>query len=77
MGTIEEWEQKIEERKHKITIAFFEYARDSKLPVFNTSYYFARRILPDESIVLKHCIVTCLLESDGMKLLGEHWVINE
>ncbi len=77
MGTIEEWEQKIEERKHKITIAFFEYARDNKLPVFNTSYYFARQILPDESIVLKHCIVTCLLESGDMKLLGEHWVISE
>jgi hypothetical protein len=77
MGTIEEWEQKIEERQHKITIAFFEYARDNKLPVFKTSYYFARQILPDESIVLKHCIVTCLLESGCMQLLGEHWVINE
>jgi hypothetical protein len=77
MGTIEEWEQKIEERKRKITIAFFAYARDNELHVFNTSYYFARQILPDESIVLKHCIVTRLLESGDMKLLGEHWFINE
>ncbi len=77
MGTIEEWEQKIEERQHKITVAFFEYARDNELPAFNTSYFFSRKILPDESIVLKHCIVTCLLESDCMQLLEENWIINE
>ncbi len=77
MGTIEEWEQKIEAREQKIRHAFFEYARDNELPAFNTSYYFSRKILPDESILLKHCIVTCLLESDCMQLLEENWIINE
>ncbi len=77
MGTIEEWEQKIEAREQKIRHAFFEYARDSELPVFNTSYYFARQILPDESIVLKHCIVTCLLDSGGMQIVDENWIIEE
>ncbi len=77
MGTEEEWEQKIEEWEQKIRTAFFEYARDNELPVFNTSYYFARQILPDESIVLKHCIVTCLLESGGMHIVDENWIIEE
>lgn len=77
MGTIEEWEQKIEAREQKIRHAFFEYARDNELPVFNTSYYFARQILPDKSIVLKHCIVTCLLESGGMDIVDENWIIEE
>ena len=77
MGTIEEWEQKIEAREQKIMHAFFEYARDNELPVFNTSYYFARQILPDESIVLKHCIVTCLLDSGGMQIVDENWIVEE
>lgn len=77
MGTIEEWEQKIEAREQKIRHAFLEYARDNELPVFNTSYYFARQILPEESIVLKHCIVTCLLESGGMQIVDENWIIEE
>ena len=77
MGTIEEWEQKIEAREQKIRHSFFEYARDNELPVFNTSYYFARQILPDESIVLKHCIVTCLLESGGMQIVDDNWIIEE
>ena len=77
MGTIEEWELKIEAREQKIRNAFFEYARDNELPVFNTSYYFARQILPDESIVLKHCIVTCLFDSGGMQIVDENWIIEE
>ena len=35
------------------------------------------QILPDESIVLKHCIVTCLIESGGMQIAGEKWIIKE
>jgi hypothetical protein len=77
MGTLEEWEQKIEAREEKIVTAFFEYARDNELPVFNTSYYFARQILPDESIVLKYCILTCLLESRGMQIVDEKKIIEE
>jgi hypothetical protein len=77
MGIEQEWEQKIEEREHKIRMAFFEYARDNELPVFNTSFYFARKVLPDESIVLKHCIITCLMESGDMQIIGENWVIKE
>jgi hypothetical protein len=77
MRAIEEWEQKIEAREQKVRHAFFEYARDNELPVFNTSYYFARQILPDESIVLKHCIVTCLLESESTQIVDEKWIIKE
>ena len=77
METMEEWEQKIEEREQKIRMAFFEYARDNELPAFNTSYFFARKILPDESIVLKHCIITCLIEHGGMQIIGNNWVIKE
>jgi len=77
METEEEWEQKIEEWEPKIRTAFFEYARDNEFPVFNTFYYFARQILPDESIVLKHCIVTCLIESGCMQIVGEKWIIKE
>ena len=77
METEEEWEQKIEEWEQKIRTVFFEYARDNELPVFNTSYYFARQILPDESIVLKHCILTCLIESGDMQIAGEKWIIKE
>jgi hypothetical protein len=77
MGIEQEWEQKIEEREQKIRMAFFEYVRDNELPVFNTSFYFARKVLPDESIVLKHCIITCLMESGDMQIIGENWVIKE
>ena len=77
MGIEQEWEQRIEEREQKIRTAFFEYARDNELPAFNTSYYFARQILPDESIVLKHCIVTCLILSETMQIVDEKWIIKE
>lgn len=77
METLEGWEQKIEERKQKIMRAFFEYARDNELPAFNTSYFFARQILPDESIVLKHCIIMCFIESGGMQMVDEKWIIKE
>jgi len=69
METEEEWKRKIEERKHKIIQALFEYSRDNGLPVFNNSYYFARQILPDECILLKHCIITGLIKKMFCKLL--------
>jgi hypothetical protein len=50
----EEWEKKIKEWEQKIMKAFFEYAQDNELSAFNTSYYFAKQILPDESLLLKH-----------------------
>jgi hypothetical protein len=37
--TLEEWEQKIEERDQEIRMAFFEYAWDNELSVFNTPHY--------------------------------------
>ncbi len=77
METLEEWEQKIEERGQKVMQAFFEYARDNELPDFNTPYFFSRQILPDESIVLKHCMIMCLIESGGMVMRGEKWVIKK
>jgi hypothetical protein len=69
METEEEWRQKIEEREHKIIHAFFVYSHDNGLPVFNNSYYFARQILPDECILLKHCIITCLIKKMFCKFL--------
>jgi hypothetical protein len=77
MGIEQEWEQRIEEREQKIRRAFFEYARDNELPAFNTSHYFARQILSDESIVLKHCIITCLILSDNTQMVDEKWIIKE
>ena len=62
METLREWEQKIEEREQKIRMAFFGYARDNELPVFNTSYYFAKQILPDESFFLKMKVMEDLKE---------------
>lgn len=60
---MEEWEQKIEARKQNITQAFIEYVRDNEVPALYTPYFFSRQVLPDESIVLKHCIVMCMIES--------------
>ncbi len=77
METLEEWEQKIQEREQNIMRAFFEYARDNELPAIRTFYFFARQILPNESIVLKHCIIMCLIESGGMQIVDEKWIIKE
>jgi hypothetical protein len=74
---IEEWEQKIEEWEQKIKKSLFEYARDNELPAIITSHYFAKRILPDESLILKHCIIMDLIESGTMQIVGEKWVIKE
>jgi hypothetical protein len=77
MGTIEEWEQKIEARVQNIKMAFFEYAWDNELPVFNTSYYLARQVLQDECILLKYCIIRGLIESDIMQIVEEKWAVME
>lgn len=74
---IEEREQKIEEREQKIKMVFFEYARDDELSVFNTFYYLAKQILPDECMLLKYCIVRSLIESDIMQMRSEKWIIQE
>lgn len=76
MRTEDEWERLIEARERKIREAFLEYARDSELPAINTSYFFARQILPDEPIVLKHCIIMCLIESGSMKIVEEKWTLR-
>ena len=69
METEEEWKRKIEEKEHKIIQAFFEYSHANGLPVFNNSYYFARQISPNECILLKHCIITCLIKKTFCKFL--------
>jgi hypothetical protein len=74
---IEEWEQKIEKWEQKIRKAFFEYARDNELSAISTSHYFAKRILPDESLILKQCIIMDLMESGTMQIIGEKWIIKE
>jgi hypothetical protein len=61
----------------EIKQAFMEYAKQNELPAFNTSYFFARQILLDESILLKYCIVTCLIDSNIIQMVDEKWVIKE
>jgi predicted metal-binding protein len=73
----EEWETKIEEWEQKIMKAFFEYAQDNELSAFNTSYYFAKQILPDESLLLKQCIIMDLIKSGIMQIIDEKWIIKE
>ncbi len=41
-------EDKIKEIRH----AFFEYAKENELSAFDTPYYFAKQLLPDESFNL-------------------------
>jgi|WetSurMetagenome_2_1015567.scaffolds.fasta_scaffold250801_1 hypothetical protein len=77
MENLEEWEKKIESREQKILQAFFEYARNNYLHAFYTPYFFAKQILPAEPIVLKYCIIMCLIESGGLELVGEKWIIIE
>jgi hypothetical protein len=46
-----------EERVQEIRQAFFEYAKENELSAFDTSGYFARQILPDESFFLKAKVI--------------------
>src|SRR5665647_2711995 len=66
---IEEWEQKIEEWEQKIRTAFFEYARNNELPVFNTSYYFARQIYQMNQLSLRACLKIKLNPTIGIGLI--------
>jgi hypothetical protein len=45
------------EKVEKIKQVFFEYARENELSAFDTSSYFARQILPDESFVLRRKVI--------------------
>jgi hypothetical protein len=77
METLEDWDHRIEEREENIRQAFFEYVRDKELPASNTSYFFARQILPTESILLKHCVITCLLDCGDTKIEGDNRIIQK
>jgi hypothetical protein len=65
-----------EERKEEIKKAFFEYVAHNTLSAFDTSDYFARQILPDESFFLKANVIQDLIESGIMVMRGEKWIIK-
>ena len=66
-----------EERIEEIKKAFFEYAKENELSAFDTSGYFARRILPNESFYLKVKVIEGLMESGVMVMMGEKWIIKD
>jgi hypothetical protein len=41
--------------EEEIKQVFLEYARQNELSAFDTPYYFAKQILPNESLFLKQC----------------------
>lgn len=65
-----------EEKVEKIKQAFFEYAKENELSAFNTSNYFARQIMLDESFFLRRKAIDDLIESGDMVVDGEKWVIK-
>jgi len=50
-----------EEKVEKIKQSFFEYAKEHELSAFDTSNYFARQIIPDESFFLKRTVIDDLI----------------
>ena len=49
-----------------IKYAFLEYAKENELSAFDTSHYFAKQILPNESFHLKIKVIADLIESEIM-----------
>jgi len=65
-----------EEKVEKIKQAFFEYAKENELSAFDTSNYFARQILPEESFYLRRSVIENLIESGDMVADNGKWVIK-
>jgi hypothetical protein len=63
--------------EEEIKRAFLEYAKKNELSAFNTPYYFAKQILPDESLFLKQCVIEELKEAGIMVVSNKKWVIKE
>lgn len=66
-----------EEKTQEIKKAFFEYTKNYELSAFDTSGYFARQILPEESFLLRAKVIEDLIESKVMVMRGEKWIIKE
>ena len=60
--------------EEEIKQAFLEYAKENELSAFDTSYYFAKQILPNESLFLKQCITQDLIEAGIMRMVNQKWV---
>lgn len=70
-----------EEKVEKIKQSFFEYAKEHELSAFDTSNYFARQIIPDESFsdesfFLKRTVIDDLIKSGDMVVDSGKWVIK-
>ena len=66
-----------EERKEEIKKSFFEYAAHNELSALDTTGYFARQILPDESFFLKTYVIQGLIDSGVMVICGEKWILKK
>jgi hypothetical protein len=66
-----------EERAQEIRKVFLEYARQNELSAFNTAYYFAKQILPEEDLFLKMRVIENLKEAGIMQIRGDKWIIKE
>ncbi len=64
------------EKVERIKQAFFEYAKENELSAFDTSSYFARQILPDESFILRRKVIEDLIESGNMVADIGKWIIK-
>lgn len=54
------------ERKENIKKVFLEYARKNELSALNTTSYYARQFLPEESFFLKREVINDLINSGIM-----------
>ena len=66
-----------DERKLEIVQALREYAKSNALSAFCTPHWLARQIMPDESYFLKCKVISGLIESEVMVMVGEKWVMKE
>jgi hypothetical protein len=66
-----------DERRLEIVQALREYSKSTDLSAFYTPHYFSRQIVPDESYFLKCEVISNLIESGIMVMVGEKWVIKD
>ena len=65
-----------EERAQEIRKTFLEYARQNELSAFNTVYYFAKQIIPEEDLFLKMGVIENPKEAGIMQIRGDKWIIK-
>jgi hypothetical protein len=65
-----------DKKVQEIKQAFFEYVEDKIFPVFITPNFFAKQILPNESLLLKKKIINDLIVSGILIKGNETWVIK-